>query len=419
MIHISCLDAFRDGETLWLSNYDYNAFIKWNMDSGCAEIVDFFPRVAKEQGRLHRRVFRVEEKLYFIPFRGMYIHIRDLKQETWEEIKIAEEDILIADAYLTGSCFWIFPCYLRNPVMICHIDTRKIELLTDLTQEIGDHVGRYRNWMFLDITCVCQRGNLFYLAEYRRTKVFCIDSAERKLVRVWDNEESIHESEYGDGKQRIKQQGINLCGEDAFWLISMEEKEVYLWQPEEGIKKIYQIETKMYGSRVPFYRVVDVSKTYALVLPCHSNRLFRINKLTDEITGIKYPTDFARKKIYSLFCGFDTMEDAVFLYPRSGNGLLVIDVKEGEATYKPFVFRETDGNYLADLSRQYMRKRMYTGKLDESNGGRDLLADFLDEVVKQEDCGIQRPIEAVGKKIYQYCKELCLREDGFENCDHS
>lgn len=75
MIHISCLDAFRDGETLWLSNYDYNAFIKWNMDSGCAEIVDFFPQISRERGRLHRRVFRVGEKLYFIPFRGNRIHM--------------------------------------------------------------------------------------------------------------------------------------------------------------------------------------------------------------------------------------------------------------------------------------------------------------------------------------------------------
>lgn len=409
MIHISCLDAFRDGENLWLSNYDYNAFIKWNIDSGRAEIVDFFPHASEESGRLHRRVFRIGEKLYFIPFRGKYIHIRDLKQETWEEIKISEEDVYIADAYLTEGCFWFFSCYLRNPIMIFHIDTQQIEMLTELTQEIEGYVGEYRDWMFLDTACVCQRGNFFYLAEYRRTKVFCIDSTEKKLTRVWNNEESVHDLESGNIRERIKLQGINLCGEEDFWLTSLEEKEVYLWNPEEGIKKIYRFETKMYGKRVPFFRVVDVNKTYALVLPCHSNRLFKINKMTDEIAGIKYPPEFARRKIYSLFCGYDKMENKVFLYPRNGNGLLAIDVKEEKAYYTAYIFNETDGSHIANLYRQYIRERLYTGKLDESEGGKEVLTDFLDEVAKQEECVAQHPIEAVGKKIYQYCKEACLR----------
>lgn len=419
MIHISCLDAFRDGETLWLSNYDYNAFIKWNMDSGCAEIVDFFPQISRERGRLHRRVFRVGEKLYFIPFRGNRIHIWNLTQEMWEEVRISEEDIIIADAYMSENCFWIFPSYRQNPIMLFHIDTRQIEMLTDLTREIGDYVGKYITWMFLDITCVCQRENFFYLAEYRRTQIFCIDSMEKKLVRVWNNEESVHDPKAGNDEKRIKQQGINLCGEDAFWLTSMEEKEVYLWKPEEGIKKIYRFQTKMYGNRVPFFRVVDVNETYALVLPCHSNRLFRINKTTDEITGIRYPSEFARRNIYSLYCGYDKKGNEVFLYPKGGNGLLIIDVEKEKAYFKAYNFNETDGNHFAKLYRQYITRRMYTGKLDESYGGKGILAGFLDEVASGEECAEPRPIEAVGKKIYQYCKEICLRGDGFENCDHS
>lgn len=418
MIHIGCLDAFRDGEDLWLSNYDYNACIKWNIDSGSAEIVDLFSQASDERGSLHRRVFRVGEKLYFIPFRGKYLHIRDLEQGTWEEIEISEEDLLVADAYLTEGCFWIFPCYLRDPIMIFHIDTRQIEKLTELAQEIGTYLGEYRSWMLLDITCVCQRGGFFYLAEYRRSKVFCIDSKEKKLKQVWNNEESIQDPKSGEIRERIKLQGINLCGEEDFWLISMEEKEVYLWNPEEGIKKTYRFETKMYGKRIPFYRVVDVSETYALVLPCHSNRLFRINKVTDEITGIKYPSEFARRKIYSLFCGYDKTENKVFLYPRSGNGLLVIDVEEGKAYYTAYMFNETDGSHFENLYHQYVRRRWHTGKLDESYGGRVILANFLDEVAKKEECVEQPPIEEVGKKIYQYCKEACLRENRYENLDH-
>ena len=62
---ISCLDAWQDGENVWLSNYDYNALIRWNMDSGEAEIMGLFPREPEDAGRLHRRVFCVGKKLYF------------------------------------------------------------------------------------------------------------------------------------------------------------------------------------------------------------------------------------------------------------------------------------------------------------------------------------------------------------------
>ena len=67
---ISCLDAWQDGENVWLSNYDYNALIRWNMDSGEAEIMGLFPQEPKGAGRLHRRVFCVGKKPYFIPYRG-------------------------------------------------------------------------------------------------------------------------------------------------------------------------------------------------------------------------------------------------------------------------------------------------------------------------------------------------------------
>lgn len=46
---ISCLDAWQDGENVWLSNYDYNALIRWNMDSGEAEIMGLFPRSRRVQ----------------------------------------------------------------------------------------------------------------------------------------------------------------------------------------------------------------------------------------------------------------------------------------------------------------------------------------------------------------------------------
>ena len=44
---ISCLDAWQDGENVWLSNYDYNALIRWNMESGEAEIMGLIPQRKK------------------------------------------------------------------------------------------------------------------------------------------------------------------------------------------------------------------------------------------------------------------------------------------------------------------------------------------------------------------------------------
>ena len=159
---ISCLDAWQDGENVWLSNYDYNALIRWNMDSGEAEIMGLFPREPEDAGRLHRRVFCVGKKLYFIPYRGRYIHIRDLEQGTWECVKVAEEEMIVADACLVEDCIWIFPCYLRWPIMLFHINTHQLERMDSLTGEIGNYIEeKYRKWMVWDISCVCQREGLF------------------------------------------------------------------------------------------------------------------------------------------------------------------------------------------------------------------------------------------------------------------
>ncbi len=182
---ISCLDAWQDGENVWLSNYDYNALIRWNMDSGEAEIMGLFPQEPKGAGRLHRRVFCVGKKLYFIPYRGRYIHIRDLEQGTWECVKVAEEEMIVADACLVEDCIWIFPCYLRWPIMLFHINTHQLERMDSLTEEIGNYIEeKYKDWMVLDISCVCQRGGFFYLAEYRRNRIFCIDDKGGKLQHV-------------------------------------------------------------------------------------------------------------------------------------------------------------------------------------------------------------------------------------------
>ena len=407
---ISCLDAWQDGENVWLSNYDYNALIRWNMDSGEAEIMGLFPQEPEDAGRLHRRVFCVGKKLYFIPYRGRYIHIRDLEQGTWECVKVAEEEMIVADACFVEDCIWIFPCYLRWPIMLFHINTHQLERMDSLTEEIGNYIEeKYKDWMVLDISCVCQRGGFFYLAEYRRNRIFCIDDKGGKLQHVWPYVGVAPDWEDRDIGEEVKIQGITVCGKEDFWLASLEKAEVYRWNPKEGIKRTYGFAAKMYGKRIPFLRVVDVDELYALVLPCHSGYLFRIHKRTDEITKIPYPVGFARRRIYSLFCGYGKEAGKVFLYPRSGNGLLIVEVKKGEAFYIPYIFNEKDGGYLADFYLQSMREQLCSGKLDESEGGKDILSDFLDEVVCRERDMEQGEAEPIGKRIYEYCKETCLR----------
>ena len=404
MNSITFLDACQVGENLWFSNYDYNAFMKWNMVSGKAQIIDFFPQAEKERGRLHRRVFHIGEKLYFIPFRGRYIHIWDLKLERWELVEISGEEIQVADAFFTADGLWMFPSYVRWPVIVFHTESCQVESLPHLTEKIGEYIGGYKNWMLLDIACVCQKGQLFYLAEYRRSKIFCIDGSSKELVFVFSNTER----EMDGGK--IKLQGISVCGEKDFYLTSLEEKAIYVWNPQEGIKERFACDTEVYGKRTPFIRGIDINEKYGLALPCHSNWIFRLNKLTGSVEKIRYPDGFGRCKIYSLFCGYEKNGEEILLYPRCGNGLLTINGCTGGTRYTPLQLNQADNMYFSGFYRNVIRQRLYTGKLNESFGCMDVLEDYLDEVAGLEEKEKNKKAEPIGKRIYEYCKEMCLQE---------
>lgn len=80
------------GDAIWMSARDFNGLFKGSLKDGTIEFIGCFPGEHPLQRRLHygEAVYN-EEKIYFIPLNGSYVHVFNLRTAAFEKYEIEKK----------------------------------------------------------------------------------------------------------------------------------------------------------------------------------------------------------------------------------------------------------------------------------------------------------------------------------------
>lgn len=120
--YLTAAAAYFDEDKIWVSNMDFNGLYYYEMFSGKTVFVSSFLNEKNDTWRLHNKIVKCENELYFIPDRSKYIHVFN---ESNKEMKAYDLSIAGRANCKNAICYKgkIYFASEAEGVLLCSIDT--------------------------------------------------------------------------------------------------------------------------------------------------------------------------------------------------------------------------------------------------------------------------------------------------------
>jgi WD40 repeat protein len=388
--YLNYFDGYIADDMLWFSNLNFNAFIKMNIKTGDTEMVSLFPGFDRDCRNLHCGVIQVGNRLFFTPYRSNTVHIWDMEKETFlPNMKITcEEDIkYVGTGVDRENMLWIVPENLAEPIVVIDAERGKladsISIKKVLLQEelSADFESGLKNVAFYD--------NAVYIQGYKQNGLVKIRCADRKI-------------EFYKFAGSYKPVSLDTFDGENFYFFNYPDNRLLKWNIRNGSVEEILPKYQFANGRTPFWGVVKVSEIF-LFLPCHSNSICTLDLRTRAMKELQLPEGFRRSSPFALIGHHKIYENKLYLFPRSGNELLVMDTKDFVISEIKYRYPETFAEYSEDVLQTIFLKDFEESNLSESFAYDETLGMFLDKVVTG---GASLPSQAnnIGGQIHEYVK---------------
>lgn len=279
-------------DDIWFPNIEFNALMKINKLTGELQIVDKFPHYDIHCQWLYSTVYRVKDKLVFIPCASDEIAIYDIPTGKMD-VTVLDRKILgeqkpnFASAYVYKQYVYMFPVRAKRMV---RYDVEK-NLVSYLENDLNSVIGNLPK----NATCFYQQYEVV-------DKKIYIPFAELNAVGIFDIDDESFDIKYLNIKGGCAT--INYA-EQYFYLTSWKEAKIYRWNKETGEIKTYT----------------------------------------------NFPKEFAGGELTFSFAFF--MEDKLLLFPHFGNMVISFDIRSEKISEEQRIESSDEAAMFTYLAKKY------------------------------------------------------------------
>lgn len=204
---------------LWFSNNTFNSLFRMNISTKNIEWVAFFPEEDIHKCLLHKKCFYFGGKLFFVPAFSDYIHVYDIRSNTFDSIKyvLNNNEITgdrVSDCVAKDNELFMFPLFYGEDLKILNMKTGEFKVVPEFKEAINSKLENNDGYMML--RCQLDANGEF---------VFAV--AYTDLIAKWNHEK--------------KCLGLEKCGIDNIFSCNVIDGEKWIIQKEcENIYKIDQ-----------------------------------------------------------------------------------------------------------------------------------------------------------------------------------
>lgn len=310
-VHYFC--SFVDDEYTYFPSADYNALLRCKQNYEF-ELFDVFKGDKVSQQNMFTQIVPVEKGQLFIPYKSRGVYIFDKEKKAIQLINTLDNEMTgFSQAYRITGGYILIPNIISQGFYKYDDQCNNISYIPQLSEKMNTiQTNRETNWIDALGSCRVDVHTIAVaLAETNTIALINIEKNDVKTICI--NGLNLGNIYWNDGK---------------IWAVDWSINKVISYDLETEKLKKYIIEEDGNGER-PFYGFA--SKDDQLFLfPCKGKWIWKYDKVGD--CWIKYlnPYDlsgFERELPNTLFFGWEIKEDEIAFYPRSGNGLLSVNLK--------------------------------------------------------------------------------------------
>lgn len=309
--YLQFLDVCEVEGEYYFSYLGFNGLFKGSLNGRTAEFVSTFPEERKDQTFLHRRVVKIENSLFFIPYRGRGIaeyNIRE-KKHTFYEIPCKGDIVSFSQAHLRGRDILLIPVNDKVDFAIFHYDKKEIEYIPEIWEKIKKVVP---GEVLFDVASSVLHSNQIVVTVWNSNIVLKIDLGIREVTA------------YKIGDDYSFRNLNNFNG--RYWITQLYRNTIVSCDETFGDTKEYECK-EMECVEHPIFNVVKLGNGI-VALPAEATAFWRFNASGAyfEKLQLKFPDDCWDSDIQGLrFIGnFVNSYNELVLFPKRSKFLLVI-----------------------------------------------------------------------------------------------
>lgn len=265
----------------WFCAGDINALFCVDMNSGQCEFVARVPECDFRNFRLYSYCIKYGDNIFCLPNIADCIWCYDLKKEIWEKIEIGNKNQIV----MSTTAYW----KMGSRVWLSEDRTDRIFQVNLEKKVIEKEYHFLSSGSEVFDGCILVENELYCIAD---DKVYCIntDNADTRAYEIFDAKAGL----------------ATICYDGCNFWISGFYKEIYVWNPEQGIMKILTEFPKQFGiynfnksgsalvdydsfysTELPFFLVSIPLGKYIWYIPLQSNDILYIDKETYKINVLE------------------------------------------------------------------------------------------------------------------------------------
>ena len=307
MMEIQFYDACKVENSLFLSACNFNGLFRFDLETEELSFVSHFPCEKLSKKYLHSGVIKSNNKVFFIPYSGCSICSFDLKKNEFEYDELCDKDTNYAFVFplIYKKKVFIIPSDLSGNVFRLEEGGEKFTVDRRLTDIIHDLLKLEQGAM-CDLSGCAIHDNILIIGLFGKSKILKIDIESGEANVLTTNGITV---------------GNLIFYNDSVWIVSSDgEKCSKITEDGNTLCEYNLCESNTRG-----YQLFVAYNGELYLLGCVKDSLLKLvdNNWVEVVNEI--PIEFKRVTEWAFLSGSKVIDDDLFLFPISGNGIVKIN----------------------------------------------------------------------------------------------
>lgn len=144
---ISCINFVEKDGHAFFSNRFYNGLFKVEIRTGKTVFLGCFEHERISKRNIHKEIFLKDEKIYFCPRRGRFLHIFDLKNHSIQAVELRSEQekpFLIEEVVIGENDIFFVPDQNNGSVRKWNMETRLLVKIDEKKKLPGQYLSEHK-----------------------------------------------------------------------------------------------------------------------------------------------------------------------------------------------------------------------------------------------------------------------------------
>lgn len=339
------LDAYVKNGFLYAENNEFNGFFRYDlktMEAECIGTLDGFQHAFDWQ---IRSVYEEDNLIFLVSAHSYGIATYNIVTGEFiyyypdAEHNIAWQDDIVHATCRVGDKIWIFRNYRESCLCVFSMKDYTYEFISLETSKLKPYYNDYcvsaeNSWV---------AGENVWRIVPGSNAIYSINTVNYEINTFpLPSDICLYAISFYDGN---------------FYFTTIDGKDIICWNEKQGMTERWNTGYEKTVERA--YRTVIPAKNGFILIPCLENKIVYCEKQENGLclseTYIEIPGDIRipGKEKSALFVGCSIEGQKLYLYPFSGKGMSVIDLKTLEISFYPFTIK----------AKEYLKYHLYSKKL--------------------------------------------------------